>query len=70
MLANGRSGGIPAWLRCRNVSIPCARGVPVGAETSVSEGEWQKVVTIRLRRFPRCAANWKRGNEGGVADLP
>jgi hypothetical protein len=50
----------------RNVSFPCARGVPIGAETSVAESEWPKVVTIRIRRFPRCAGDGKRGNEGGV----
>jgi hypothetical protein len=42
--------------------------VPVGAETIVAESQWPKVVTAKIRRFPKCAATLKRGNEGAVAD--
>src|SRR6516225_11698138 len=48
----------------RNVSFPCASGVAVGAETSVAEDQSLKLVTTEIRRFPKCAGDGKRGNEG------
>ena len=63
------TSGRTTW-PARDVSFPCARGVPVGAETIVAEDQSAKVGTAGILRFPRCAGNGKRGNEGPSDTAP